>query len=505
MSKPLKIFITYAHKNKEAKDQLIECLDVMKREGLISVWHDNEMIGGDKWREDIFKHLADSDMLLYLVSTASLASDNCNKELAEALSAEIRVIPIILESCDWLHYKLSNFQALPDKGKPIDKWQPESDGWQNVIEGIREAIDKMQVQVEMPLKASEKKLRAELAFQQGNVLIMLRQTNSAIEHYSHAIELDPNLAEAYNNRGNAYCDIGEVDRAIEDYIKMIELQPNDAIAYNNRGIAYGIKDEINLAIKDFNAAIQLKRDYAIAYNNRGAVYRSKGDYDRAIEDCNKAIDLERDYAEPYSNRGAAYRNKGDYDRAIEDHNTAIQLKPDFVEAYYNRGIVYYEKHEFDRAIADYNAAIERKPDLAPAYNNRGNAYSRKGDDKLAIEDYTTTIELEPEIAEAYYSRGVAWLRLREWERAKADLTIAREKGLNIILVFRKEYESVDNFDGKHGVKLPADIATMLTPRIVAMRKKEAQEGTEEVATDAEIALDEMLTNYERAWKILATR
>ena len=50
MSKPLKVFITYAHKNAEAKDKLITCLAVMKREGLISIWHDNEILGGDKWR-----------------------------------------------------------------------------------------------------------------------------------------------------------------------------------------------------------------------------------------------------------------------------------------------------------------------------------------------------------------------------------------------------------------------------------------------------------------------
>ena len=57
----------------------------------------------------------------------------------------------------------------------------------------------------------------------------------AIENYNKAIELDPNDADAYNNRGLAYYYLEEYERAIEDYNKAIELNPN--YAYNNRELA----------------------------------------------------------------------------------------------------------------------------------------------------------------------------------------------------------------------------------------------------------------------------
>lgn len=47
--------------------------------------------------------------------------------------------------------------------------------------------DKIQSQVEVSSGTSEKELRAELAFQRGNVLVMLTQMGRAIEAYSHAI------------------------------------------------------------------------------------------------------------------------------------------------------------------------------------------------------------------------------------------------------------------------------------------------------------------------------
>ena len=107
--------------------------------GLIEIWHDTEMLGGDRWQQEIFsKHLPASDLLLYLVSAGSLASGNCYEELEVALEKKIRVIPIIFSDCDWKgDQQLSDFQVFPDNGTPINEWIPESKGWQNAVKGIR--------------------------------------------------------------------------------------------------------------------------------------------------------------------------------------------------------------------------------------------------------------------------------------------------------------------------------------------------------------------------------
>jgi tetratricopeptide (TPR) repeat protein len=63
--------------------------------------------------------------------------------------------------------------------------------------------------------------------------------------------LNPELADAYNNRGIAYAGKGELDRAIEDYNTAIKLNPELADAYYNRGIAYRDKGELDRAIEDY--------------------------------------------------------------------------------------------------------------------------------------------------------------------------------------------------------------------------------------------------------------
>ena len=111
MNTPLKIFIIYSHKNRAEKDELKKSLAVMEQNNEIEVWHDNEMLAGDKWREKITNKLNESDILLYLTSVDSLPSKNCNEELAEALERGKRVIPIILEDCNWLANQLSEFEG----------------------------------------------------------------------------------------------------------------------------------------------------------------------------------------------------------------------------------------------------------------------------------------------------------------------------------------------------------------------------------------------------------
>ena len=54
----------------------------------------------------------------------------------------------------------------------------------------------------------------------------LGQYERAIEDYDQALEINPQLAEAYTNRGNAYADLGQYERAIEDFTKPLKSIPN---------------------------------------------------------------------------------------------------------------------------------------------------------------------------------------------------------------------------------------------------------------------------------------
>ena len=257
-----------------------------------------------------------------------------------------------------------------------------------------------------------------------------QEYEKAIGHYTKAIKSKPDLTNAYNNRGVAYGKKGKFDKAIQDFNKTIDLNPQDANTYYNRGNAYNVKGDVDAAIQDYTKAINLNPQHAKAYTNRGAVYGQKGDIDAAIQDFNTAIDLNPQHAETYNNRGNAYNVKGDVDAAIQDYTKAIDLNPQHADTYYNRGVAYGSKGDIDAAIQDYNKAIE----LNPQYTN------------------------------AYYNRGQVWLRLKEWEKAKADLSDAKNMGADLIALFHRHYGSIEDLEQRIGTQLPANIVAMLTPQ-----------------------------------------
>ena len=217
----------------------------------------------------------------------------------------------------------------------------------------------------------------------------------------------------------------------------------------------------NRSIVHYTEALRLKPDLSVGYNNRGNSYGKKGEFDRAIQDYDRAIELDSKEAGFYNNRGNSYGKKGEFDRAIQDYDRAIELDPDESGFYNGRGNAYGGRNEFDRAIRDYDRAIELDPNDAMIYNNRGLTYSSMGKFDMVIKDFNISIKLDPDNGEVYGNRGEAWLHLKEWEKAKADLTFARENGVDIVASFHNDYESVEDFEQKNDIRLPKDIATML--------------------------------------------
>ena len=161
--------------------------------------------------------------------------------------------------------------------------------------------------------------------------------SKAIKYYNKAIELNPLLTVAYNNRGGAHHSEGKYHYAIEDFSIGIGLNRDDAKAYYNRGLAYCDNGQIKKALKDWKKAIELKPDYADAYQHLGITHAKQDKFECAIQYHNKAIELTPNDATAYYNRGNTYLSKGELERALEDFNKAIELDPNDVLAYYNRG------------------------------------------------------------------------------------------------------------------------------------------------------------------------
>ena len=88
-------------------------------------------------------------------------------------------------------------------------------------------------------------------------LFELHKYNEALSEFAEAISINPNYANAYNNRGLAYLALQKYDEAISDYTNAILINPNDSKAYYYRGVVYHEKGDCDNAKKDWEKAIEL--------------------------------------------------------------------------------------------------------------------------------------------------------------------------------------------------------------------------------------------------------
>jgi len=140
------IFISYSHKDDALREQLVNHLSALRREGLISVWHDRRIEAGDTWRDQIDRNLESADFVLLLISADFMASDYCmEKELKGALQrhakGDARVIPVILRPVDWQTALFGQLQALPRDGKAVTSWPNPDEAFAQIAAGVRAAVE----------------------------------------------------------------------------------------------------------------------------------------------------------------------------------------------------------------------------------------------------------------------------------------------------------------------------------------------------------------------------
>jgi len=142
---PARVFISYSHSDEKALERLHKHLAMLRRDGSIDAWFDHAILAGAELGKIIESELDASDVFLALVSPDYLASNYCyEKEFEHALrrsrAGTMRLIPIILEPCDWLSSPLSEFMALPKDGKPISEWTNANNAYLDVVTGIRKSV-----------------------------------------------------------------------------------------------------------------------------------------------------------------------------------------------------------------------------------------------------------------------------------------------------------------------------------------------------------------------------
>ena len=258
----------------------------------------------------------------------------------------------------------------------------------------------------------------------------------AVAEYDRAIELEPDLAEAYNNRGAAHRAQGNLEAALADFMEATRLKDDLAVAQVNLAAVLLDLGRTEEAVTHLDRAFLLplsEVEVASAYYYYGRVHAAREDWEAAIDALSEAIELDSENADAYYIRGQAYLALGMVPsglrdaqecrpgpacrRADNDFGNAVRVNPDFVDAYVARAHLRVIRGATAPAIRDYDEAIWREPDNPDYYQQRGMAYVRLGRKSEAVADFEHAIRLDPGRAAAYRARGLAYVELGQPELA----------------------------------------------------------------------------------------
>lgn len=145
-----RLFIAYAHQDEAQRRTLELYLKVLVTHGVIfEIWTDRKIQPGENWDRSIKTELEVADVMIFLISSHSLASDYIRTvEMKRALEREatggLKLVPIILEDCEWKLPFFSQLQALPRNRKPVKEWAPQLKGWMSVSEGLKSLFQELQ-------------------------------------------------------------------------------------------------------------------------------------------------------------------------------------------------------------------------------------------------------------------------------------------------------------------------------------------------------------------------
>jgi len=373
-AKPLRLFMSYSHRDERLRAKLERALALLRWERLIEPWSDRDLVAGEEWRAGIEQNLEQAEIILLLVSADFIASDFIQRvELRQALERhehkKALVIPVILRPCDWNTAPFARLEALPTKGKPIVMWRPEDAGFTQVAKGIRKRITQFRPSLGPVVAHYRRKHLAQII---AGVLAAGLGLGLLV-WFGSCARVAPLL-----EMGEALLSRGRYESAKELFERASKWtwcsDSHLGLAKANLGTKF---DDISFEVDEFSTLLnQLRKSHP--------------------EDADLWLLAGH----------LAYRTQK-WPEAADDYKTALEKRPTLVEAFFGLGLLEVRRANWSAAEWYLEKAKAWAPEAAHYRENLGYVYFRLGKYALAKAEFTAALSEKLPLAALELSR-VNW-------------------------------------------------------------------------------------------------
>ncbi len=234
---------------------------------------------------------------------------------------------------------------------------------------------------------------------------------SAINHFSEALKIQPNNANAYFSLGVVYRRMGKFELAIQNMSKGYNLDPLSNEYSRNLAETYQLIRDYNKAIAQYKKLIELTPDMSLSKTNLAETYILTGDLKIASELMNNIND--KNYLDVMSNmRAKVYILDRKFDDAINELKSTNRPfengQFNFIPNNEMLGLIYKFKNEnalsknyFELAKNELDKMLKSSPNDERLHSSLGIVYAGLEMKDNAISEGKKGIELLPLAKEAY--------------------------------------------------------------------------------------------------------
>ncbi|MEQ8711460.1 MAG: tetratricopeptide repeat protein [Cyclobacteriaceae bacterium] len=203
----------------------------------------------------------------------------------------------------------------------------------------------------------------------------------------------------------------KLEEAVEDFSEAIEIKPEMTDSYLARGIAYLRLSDYEKAVTDFSRVITINEDYdSIARINRALAYTLSGHQQEALDDYSILLEYYPDNVDFLMNKYSCLNELKEDSLAQRELDKAFKIDPGNGRVNLMIGIDLIQKRKGSEAIPYMSKAMEifdneehEEIVVNPFfYIQRGSALFFLGEDERAIKDVEKVLKYFPNLAYAHF-------------------------------------------------------------------------------------------------------
>ncbi|XWS61933.1 hypothetical protein CRYUN_Cryun07bG0167300 [Craigia yunnanensis] len=220
--------------------------------------------------------------------------------------------------------------------------------------------------------------------------------------------------------GNAAYKKKDFETAIQHYTKAMELDDEDISYITNRAAVYLEMCKYEDCIKDCDKAVErgreLRSDFkmvARALTRKGTALvkmaKSSKDYEPAIETFQKALTEHRN--------PDTLKKLNEAEKAKKELEQQEYFDPKIADEEREKGNEYFKQQKYPDAVKHYTESLRRNPNDPKAYSNRAACYTKLGALPEGLKDAEKCIELDPTFSKGYTRKGAVQFFMKEYDKA----------------------------------------------------------------------------------------